>query len=54
MNYEEMIELLKTAKKDEKIDNYRLEIAEIIPQVKIMFDYDQKNHTHHSICYENY
>ena len=46
MNYEEMIELLKTAKKDEEIDNYRLEIAEIIPQVKIMFDYDQKNHTH--------
>ena len=46
MSYDELIKLLKTAKSAEEIDKYREEIAELIPQVRRMFDYDQKNHTH--------
>ncbi len=46
MNYEELIKLLKSADSAEKIDIHREEIAEIIPQVRVMFDYDQKNYAH--------
>ena len=46
MSYDELIKLLKTAKSAEEIDKYREEIAELIPQVRRMFDYDQKNHAH--------
>ena len=46
MKYEEMVYLLKTAKTAEEIDRFREEIAALIPQVRVMFDYDQKNHAH--------
>lgn len=46
MNYQEMIRLLKTAKTADEINDYRESIAMIIPQVRIMFDFDQKNHAH--------
>lgn len=46
MSYDELIKLLKTAESAEKIDKYREDIAELIPQVRRMFDYDQKNHAH--------
>ena len=46
MSYDELIKLLKNAKSAEEIDKYREEIAELIPQVRRMFDYDQKNHAH--------
>lgn len=46
MKYEEIIKLLKTANTVEEIDLHRDEIAELIPQVRRMFGYDQKNHAH--------
>ena len=46
MSYDELIKLLKHAETAEEIDKYREEIAKLIPQVRRMFDYDQKNHAH--------
>ena len=46
MSYEDLIKLLKTAESAEEIDRHREEIAELIPQVRAMFDFDQKNHAH--------
>lgn len=46
MLYEELIHLLKTSETVEDIDKYRNEISMLLPQVRIMFDYDQKNHAH--------
>ncbi len=46
MKYEDLIKLLKAAEFAEEIDSFRDEIAEIIPQVRVMFDYDQKNYAH--------
>ncbi len=46
MKYEDLIKLLKAAEFAEEIDSFRDEIAEIIPQVRAMFDYDQKNYAH--------
>lgn len=46
MNLEELIILLKTAENVEDIDENREKVEELIPIVKVMFDYDQKNHTH--------
>lgn len=42
----ELVELLKRADCAEEIDTKRAEIGELIPAVKIMFDYDQQNHAH--------
>ena len=42
----ELIELLKNADSTFKIDIKREEIAELIPAVRTMFDYDQQNHAH--------
>ncbi len=42
----ELIKLLKYADGTFEIDIKRAEIAELIPAVKIMFDYDQQNHAH--------
>lgn len=42
----ELVELLKTASNAGEIDKYRQEIGELIPAVRIMFDFDQKNHAH--------
>lgn len=46
MCYKDLIKLLKTAEYAEEIDIHREEIAEIIPQIRVMFDYDQKNYAH--------
>lgn len=46
MNLNELIELLKTAKNAEDIDKYREKIIELIPTLKIMVGFDQKNHAH--------
>lgn len=46
MLYKELILILKTLNTAEALDRYREEIEELIPQVKIMFDYDQKNNAH--------
>lgn len=46
MNFEEMKLLLKTAGTAEEIDKRREEIAELLPKVRIMFDFDQKNYAH--------
>lgn len=46
MKFEELIKLLKTAENVEEIDKYRDPIAELIPQIRIMFEYDQKNYAH--------
>lgn len=42
----ELIELLKNADSTFEIDIKREEIAELIPAVRTMFDYDQQNHAH--------
>lgn len=46
MKWNELIKLLKTAKNAEDIDKYREEIIELIPTLKIMVGFDQKNHAH--------
>ena len=46
MKYDALIQILKKSKKVKEIDQYRKEISVLIPAVKIMFDYDQKNHAH--------
>uniref|UniRef100_UPI004056B955 hypothetical protein n=1 Tax=Acetatifactor sp. TaxID=1872090 RepID=UPI004056B955 len=46
MNFEEMKRLLRTAETAEEIDAHREEIAELLPKVRIMFDFDQKNYAH--------
>lgn len=46
MKWNELIKLLKTANSAEEIDEYRNEIVELIPTLKIMVGFDQKNHAH--------
>lgn len=46
MKFTELINLLKTVEKVEEIDQHREQIAELIPKVRIMFDYNQKNMAH--------
>lgn len=43
---ERIIKKLKIASKASEIDEIRDDIANLIPQVAIMFDYDQKNYAH--------
>lgn len=47
MELTDLITLLRNAESAEEIDRKRGEIAELIPAVKIMFDYDQKNSYHY-------
>ena len=42
----ELIDLLKNAVVVEEIDEHRNEVVELIPSVRRMFNYDQKNHAH--------
>lgn len=42
----ELVDLLKNADSAEEIDAKRVEIGELIPAVKSMFDYDQQNGAH--------
>lgn len=46
MRYEELILLLKKSEHVEEIDKHREEIRKLIPQIGIMFDFDQKNAAH--------
>lgn len=46
MQFEKMVALLKTAENVQEIDSCREEIAEWIPKVRIMFEYDQQNEAH--------
>lgn len=46
MNLQEMITILKTTDSVEEIDYCREEIAKLIPSVRIMFSFDQKNRAH--------
>ena len=46
MNLSELIELLKRASSTKDIDKYREEIIDLIPTLKIMVGFDQKNHAH--------
>ena len=46
MDIRELIQLLKKAKSCEDIDARREEIAELLPEVRIMFDFDQQNDAH--------
>ena len=46
MQFEAFINLLKSAKNPEIIDAHREEIAEWIPHVRRMFEYDQQNAAH--------
>ena len=46
MKWNELIKLLKTANNAEEIDEYRNEIVGLIPTLKIMVGFDQKNHAH--------
>lgn len=46
MKWNELIKLLKTANSAEEIDEYRNEIVEFFPTLKIMVGFDQKNHAH--------
>lgn len=46
MLFDELVTLLQTAENAETIDAYREEIAEWFPQVRRMFEYDQKNSAH--------
>lgn len=46
MKFEELIILLKSAESVDVIDLHRNDIAELIPEVRIMFDFDQKNYAH--------
>ncbi len=46
MNISELILLLRNAKDAAEVDNQREEIATLIPKVRIMFDYNQRNRAH--------
>jgi len=46
LTFEELISLLRNAKCFEEIDNKRDDIDDVIPIIKIMFNFDQQNHAH--------
>lgn len=46
MNVKELCKLLREANSVYEIDSKREEIAELIPQIRVMFEYDQKNYAH--------
>ena len=46
MELRELVAILKSANSAEEINQRREEIGELIPAVKVMFDYDQQNHAH--------
>lgn len=47
--YKRIIRLLKTAGSVKQLEDAVEEIAEVLPKVRVMFGYDQQNHTH---CYD--
>ena len=46
MRYEELIQLLKTEQNIDLLDSRREEIAELMPTIRLMFDFDQRNAAH--------
>ncbi|MBE6014430.1 MAG: HD domain-containing protein [Lachnospiraceae bacterium] len=46
MNLREIADILRKATDVEAVNDRREEIAEVIPKVRIMFDFDQKNNAH--------
>lgn len=46
MTLQQLIQLLKTSDIWQQIDAHRDEIAQLIPEVSVMFDYDQNNRYH--------
>ena len=46
MQFDELILLLKKKEDVQEIDKHREEIAEWLPRVRTMFEYDQKNRAH--------
>lgn len=46
MTLEKLIQLLRTAEEPEQINGCREDIAQLIPKVRIMFDFDQRNDAH--------
>ncbi len=46
MTFSELINLLRNCKDAETINNMREEIAELVPAVRFMFEYDQNNRYH--------
>lgn len=46
MNYTELLNLLQHSQTVNDIDVYRKDIAELIPEVSIMFDFDQQHSAH--------
>ena len=46
MTFDELLRLLKTSLSVEEIDCKREDIAELIPQVRYMFDFDQEHEAH--------
>ena len=43
----------RTARSFDDVDQARDQIAEIIPAIRIMFEYDQKNHAHQYDLWEH-
>ena len=46
MTLQQLIQLLKQAERPEQIETYRTQITQLIPEVSIMFEYDQNNSYH--------
>ena len=46
MDLSELVSMLKNAECEKDIDRKREEIGELVPAVKVMFDYDQQNYMH--------
>ena len=46
MTLQQLIQLLKQAERPEQIETYRTQITQLIPEVSIMFEYDQNNRYH--------
>jgi len=49
LTFDELIVLLRNSESAKEIDACRKEIAQVIPSVRSMFDYDQQNYAH---CYD--
>ena len=46
MTLQQLIQLLKQAERPEQIETYRTQITQLIPEVSIMFEYDQNSRYH--------
>ncbi len=53
MTLRELIQLLRRATDISEIDKYRDEIVALIPETKIMVDFDQQNHAHQYDLWEH-